>query len=106
MPKFLFLASYTAEGTRGLVKDGGSGRRSAIEKLAKSAGGRIESVYYTFGEDDIFIVADLPDNAAAAAISLTIGASGSARVRTVPLLTIEDIDVATKKTIDYKKPGT
>jgi uncharacterized protein with GYD domain len=105
MAKFMFLASYTAEGTKGLLKDGGSGRRSAIEKLVKSAGGKVESVYYTFGQDDIVIIADCPDNASAAGVSLHVGASGSARCRTVPLLSIEEIDVATKKNIDYKKPG-
>src|SRR3984893_5609948 len=68
MPKFMVQASYTAEGTRGLLKDGGSGRRNAVEKLIKSAGGKLESVYFAFGEDDVFVVADVPDNTTAAAI--------------------------------------
>ena len=105
MPKFMVQASYTAEGTRGLLKDGGSGRRNAVEKLIKSAGGKLESVYFAFGEDDVFVVADVPDNTTAAAISLTVCASGAVRCRTVPLLTVEEIDVATKKSLDYRKPG-
>ena len=105
MPKYLFVASYTSEGARGLLKDGGSGRKSAIEKLARSAGGKLEHIWYAFGEDDVFLVVDVPDNAAAAAVSLTVGASGAARCRTVPLLTVEEIDAAAKKSVDYRKPG-
>src|SRR5205814_659822 len=80
MPKYMFVASYTAEGTKGLLKDGGSARKSAVEKLAKSAGGKIEHIWYAFGEDDVYLVGELPDNATAAAISLTVGASGDERV--------------------------
>jgi uncharacterized protein with GYD domain len=105
MAKFMFVASYTAEGAKGLLKDGGSGRRAAVEKLVKSTGGKIESMYYTFGKDDVIIIADLPDNSMAAAVSLQVGASGSVRCRTVPLLSVEEIDVAAKKHLDYKKPG-
>ncbi len=105
MPKFMIVGSYTAEGTKGLLKDGGSGRRTAIEKLAKSAGGKIESIYFAFGEEDVFVIGDFPDNASAAAVSLAVGASGAVRARTVPLLTIEEIDVASRKSVDYRKPG-
>ena len=80
-------------------------RKSAVEKLAKSAGGKIEHIWYAFGEDDVYLVGELPDNATAAAISLTVGASGAVRVRTVPLLSVEDIDAASKKSLDYRKPG-
>ena len=105
MPKYMFVASYTAEGTKGLLKDGGSARKSAVEKLAKSAGGKIEHIWYAFGADDVYLVGDLPDNATAAAISLAVGASGAARCRTVPLLSVEEIDSAAKKSLDYRKPG-
>lgn len=105
MPRFMVQASYTAEGAKGLLKDGGSGRRNAVEKLIKSAGGKLESVYFAFGEDDVFVIADMPDNATAAAVSLTVSASGAVRTRTVPLLTVEEIDQAAKKSLDYRKPG-
>ena len=105
MPKYMFVASYTAEGTKGLLKDGGTGRKNAVEKMAKSAGGKIEHIWYAFGEDDVYLVGDLPDNTTAAAVSLTVGASGAVRVRTVPLLSVEEIDAAAKKSLDYRKPG-
>ena len=105
MPKFLSIASYTAEGAKGLLKDGGSGRRNAVEKLIKSVGGKLESMYFAFGADDVFIISDVPDNVSAAAISLAVGAAGTVRLRTVPLLSIEEMDTAAKKSIDYRKPG-
>jgi uncharacterized protein with GYD domain len=106
MAKFMFQASYTPEGAKGLLKDGGSGRRAAVEKLAKSAGGKLEQMWFAFGADDVFIVAELPDNASAAAISLTVGAAGGVRCRTVQLLSVEELDQASKKSMDYRKPGS
>ncbi len=105
MAKYLWIASYTPEGTKGLLKDGGSGRRNAIEQLAKSVGGHVDALYYAFGEQDAYIIVDLPDAASAAAISLTVAASGAARVRTVPLITVEEIDQACKKAVTYRAPG-
>ena len=81
------------------------GPSHGLEKLAKSAGGKIESIYFAFGEEDVFVIGDFPDNASAAAVSLAVGASGAVRARTVPLLTIEEIDIASKKSVDYRKPG-
>ena len=105
MAKYLFQASYTLDGTRGLIKEGGSSRRAAIEQMVKGLGGELESIYYAFGETDIFLIADLPDAATAAAISLSVSASGGARVRTIPLMTPEDIDAAAKKSVRYRAPG-
>ena len=105
MPKFLVQASYTAEGAKGVLKDGGSARRAAIEKLIKSVGGKVEAFYFSFGEHDAVILGEVPDNATAAALSLTVGASGTSRSRTTILITPEEIDQAAKRAIDYKKPG-
>jgi uncharacterized protein with GYD domain len=105
MAKYLIQASYTAEGARGLLKDGGSKRRTAIRALAESVGGKLESVYYAFGATDVFVVIDAPDNASAAAASLVVGASGAAATTTTVLLTPEEIDQAVKKTVTYMPPG-
>jgi uncharacterized protein with GYD domain len=105
MPKFLFIASYTAEGAKGLLGAGGSDRRDAVEQLAKSVGGSMESFHFAFGADDAFVICDLPDNEAAAAVGLTVGASGKATVRTVALLTPEQVDTATKRSPTYRPPG-
>ncbi len=105
MPKYLITASYTAEGVKGLLKDGGTGRRAAVQKAVEGLGGKLEAIYYTFGDHDVIAIGDLPDNAAAAAMSLTVSASGSVRTSTTPLLTPEEIDAAAKKTVAYRKPG-
>lgn len=105
MPKYLIQASYTAEGVRGLMKDGGSQRRSAAEAALKGVGGRLESFYFAFGETDVFAVADVPDNASAAAVSLAVSASGAVQVKLTVLMTPEEMDQATKKMINYRPPG-
>ena len=81
MAKYLFQASYSVEGLQGLLKDGGSSRREAAERVLASVGGSLEAFYYAFGDNDIYIIADLPDNAAATAASLVVGASGQAASR-------------------------
>ncbi len=105
MPKYLFQARYVGEGIKGLLKEGGTGRRDAVEKLAKSVGGTIEAFYFAFGETDAYVLADLPDHASAAAIALTVGASGAATVNTTVLMTPEEVDAAAKKTPTYRAPG-
>lgn len=105
MPKYLFQTSYTAEGTKGLQKDGGSKRRAAAQAAVESLGGKLEGLYFAFGESDVITIADLPDHAAAAALSLTLGASGAVTNKTTVLLTPEEIDKAVKKTGTYTPPG-
>src|SRR5262245_1700973 len=105
MARYMVQASYTADGAKGLLKDGGSGRKAAIEALFRSTGGKLESIYFAFGQDDIYLIGDFPDGASAASVSLTVGASGAARVNTVVLLTPEEMDAATKKSVKYQAPG-
>ena len=105
MPKYLITGSYTQEGVKGLLKDGGTKRREVVENLAKGLGGSIEAFYYAFGDDDVFVIADMPDDATAAAVSLTVAASGSVRLKTTPLIDPETIDEAAKKSVNYIRPG-
>ena len=105
MPKYLFSGSYIGEGLKGLLKDGGSGRREAVEKLMTSLGGKMESFHFAFGADDFFIIAETPDNIKAAAGALIAAASGAVTVKTTVLLTPEEVDEATKISGDYRPPG-
>ena len=105
MPKYLLQASYSAEGAKGLLKDGGSKRRAAAKTLVESLGGKIDCFYFAFGKTDVFAIVDLPDSASAAAASLTIGASGAVAGRVTVLLTPEEIDQAAKKSSKYTPPG-
>jgi uncharacterized protein with GYD domain len=104
--KYLIQASYTTEGIRGILKEGGSSRATTIEKMIGDLGGRMESFYFAFGSDDVYVIADLPDNTTAASIGLTVNASGAVRTKTVVLLTPEEIDRAARQTIEYRAPGT
>jgi uncharacterized protein with GYD domain len=105
MPKFLFEAHYTPEGAKGVAKEGGSGRRDAVAKAAESIGGKLESIYFAFGGGDSYATVDLPDNVAAAAIALSVNQGNTATVKTVVLMTPEEIDKAAKKTVSYRPPG-
>ena len=105
MAKYLFMGSYTTEGTRGLLKEGGSRRRAETEKLVKSLGGTLETYYFAFGSDDFVLIADLPGNEAAAAAALTAGATGTVNTRTVVLLTPEEVDATTKLTPSFRAAG-
>jgi uncharacterized protein with GYD domain len=106
MPKYLWQVSYTPQGVEGLKKDGGSARRAAVKKLTEQAGGKLESFYFALGESDAYVIADLPDATTAMAISVAVNAVGAVRLRTIQLLTPEEMDSATKKSVDYRPPGS
>ena len=105
MPKYLFEARYTAEGAKGLAREGGSGQRSVMTKMTDSMGGKLESFYYAFGDVDLYAIAELPDNESAAAIALAVSQGGGATVRTIVLIPPEGMDKAGKKAVEYRPPG-
>ena len=105
MPKYLFHASYTEAGLKGLLKEGGSSRREAVEQAIKGLGGTLEAFYYAFGDRDVFAIADLPDNVSSTAFSLIINAAGTVKVKTTVLITPKEVDQAVKKSVDYRPPG-
>ncbi|MFN8027896.1 MAG: GYD domain-containing protein [Acidimicrobiia bacterium] len=105
MPRYLITANYTAAGDQGLLQVGGSARRDSVTKMIEGLGGKVDTFDYAFGEDDVFVVIELPDNITAAAISLAIGASGLVTTRVTVLLTPEEIDAAAAKHADYHGPG-
>lgn len=105
MPKYLFIGSYAEEGLRGLLKEGGSKRREAAEQVIRSVGGTLEAFYFAFGDNDFYVILDTPDNVSTSAASLIVNASGAVNIKTVVLLTPEEVDRAVKKTVDYRPPG-
>jgi uncharacterized protein with GYD domain len=105
MTRYLCQANYTVEGLKGLIAEGGSRRREAVEKLVASVGGKLEGYYYAFGDTDLFTIMSLPDNVAAAALSLFVSSAGGATTKMTVLLTPEEIDAAAKKTPNYRPPG-
>ena len=105
MPKYLIKGSYTAEGAKALLEEGGTGRRKAVEEATESMGGQLEAFYYAFGDTDLYCILDLPDNATATAASLAVNASGKVNAQYTVLITPEELDEAAKKRLNYRAPG-
>ena len=105
MAKYLVEARYTAEGAKGLAREGGTGRRAAAAKAIEGLGGKLESFYYAFGDVDAYVIFDVPDNVSAAALSLAVGQSGGINTKTVVLITPDEMDQAGKKAVDFRPPG-
>ena len=105
MPKFLVQGSYTTEGAKGLVREGAASRKSAVEKMIGKLGGKVEAFYFAFGEADVYVIVDVPDNQTATAFALAVNQSGAVNVRTVVLMTPEEVDQSLKKQVEYRAPG-
>ncbi len=105
MPKYMFHGSYTVEGVKGVIKDGGTGRKDAVKQLVESVGGKLETMYFAFGNNDWYIIVDLPDAESAVAIAATTVSSGAVNLQTTVLLTPEQLDAAMMKAVKYRRPG-
>jgi len=105
MPKYLFEASYSPQGVEGISSKGGSSRRDAVADMAEGLGGKLESFYFAFGDVDAYVTVELPDNEAATAVALAVNGAGGATVKTVQLLTPEEVDAAAKLSAGYRPPG-
>ena len=105
MAKYMIQGSYSPDGVKGLAKSGGTSRRAYVADLIKRAGGSMESFYFAFGDADVYVICDLPDTASATALSLAVNATGAVGLKTVMLISPEEMDAATKKDIGYKTPG-
>jgi len=105
MPKYLSMGTYTVDGIKGVLKEGGTGRRKAVQSAIEAMGGKLEAYYFAFGESDVVVISDVPDNVTAAALAIGIGSSGTVSLKTTVLLTPEEVDQATKKTISFRAAG-
>ena len=105
MPRYLIEASYSAEGVRGVAQKGSTARREAVEQLIGSIGGTLETFYFAFGDADALVICELPSEEVAAALAMSINQSGATKVRTVVLLTPQQVDAAAKAVPQYRPPG-
>jgi len=105
MPKYLVSASYSSEGAKGVLDKGGTARADAVRKAVEGMGGKMESFHFAFGSDDAIVLVELPDNVAAAALGLTVSATGLAATRTTVLLTPEEVDQSASRSVAYTPPG-
>jgi uncharacterized protein with GYD domain len=106
MPKYLITANYTAAGMEGVRSAGAKARVDAVSTMLEAMGGRLESFYFAFGDTDVFAIAEVPDDEAAAAVAVAINSSGAVTVRTTKLLTVDQVDEALRRTVDYRPPGS
>jgi uncharacterized protein with GYD domain len=105
MSKYLFRGSYTDEGLRGLMQEGGGSRSEAARQVIESVGGMLEVFYFAFGDDDFILITEMPDAVSATAASLVVNASGAMKVKTVVLLSPEEVDEATNLSATFRPPG-
>ncbi|HEY5248089.1 MAG TPA: GYD domain-containing protein [Dermatophilaceae bacterium] len=105
MARYMFIVRYASDGAKGVVKAGGTARRAAIDTMATQLGGHLETFDFAFGEDDVYSIVELPDNKAAAAYALAVNSTGLANVRTVVLVTPEEIDAAAQQKVNYSPPS-
>jgi uncharacterized protein with GYD domain len=105
MKKYLVKACYNANGVKGLIADGGTKRKTEVQKMLAGLGGKLESFYFAFGENDAYITCELPDDIFAAAVGLRVNSAGLVAISTTVLLSPEDIDAASKKSVGYRGPG-
>jgi uncharacterized protein with GYD domain len=105
MAKFMVIGNYTAEGIKGVLKGGGTARVDAVREACKGVGGSVDSFYFAFGGEDVYVVCDLPDNSAAAALAMNVSSAGLVNIRTIVLLTPSEVDEAAKLQVSYKPPG-
>src|SRR5690242_17422039 len=105
MPKYLSLGSYTDDGIRGVLQEGGTGRRKAVQAAIEAMRGKMEAYYFAFGEHDVVVISDVPDNGTAAALAIGIGSTGSVSLKATVLLCREELDQATKQTVAFRAAG-
>ncbi|MGD2272675.1 MAG: GYD domain-containing protein [Desulfobacterales bacterium] len=105
MARYLFYGSYSEEGYKGLMSEGGSKRIEEAKRALGSVGGSLEAFYFSFGEKDFYIIVDLPDNVTTTAVTLAGNVSGTFTIKGVPLLTAQEMDEAIQKSVDFRPPG-
>ncbi|MEU0197357.1 MULTISPECIES: GYD domain-containing protein [unclassified Streptomyces] len=105
MPKYLFKVKLTPDGLKGLLREGGNARREVVTRMVDGLGGRVESMYWAFGDDDVYVTAELPGNTSAAAMGMVVSAAGGVRTSTVVLLSADEVDEAVRQQVDYRAPG-
>ena len=105
MPKYLVHGSYTQEGLKGLLKEGGSKRREAVEQAARGLGGSVDDFYFALGKDDFFVILDMPGIVDLSALALAVNAAGTAKTKVTVLITPAEVDQAVEKKVSYRAPG-
>jgi uncharacterized protein with GYD domain len=108
MPYYMLQATYSPQAWSGMVKSP-QNRLDAVRPVVEKLGGKIEGGWLAFGEYDIVLVCQLPDNVSAAAFSMAASAGGAVTgVKTTPLMTIDEAMEAMRKAsgVGYRPPSS
>jgi uncharacterized protein with GYD domain len=105
MTRYLIKGTYTPEGAKGILAQGGTSRWKQINTMIADLGGKLESFYWAFGDTDLYLIAEMPDAATAAAVGLTVSSAGAVHTSTTVLLTAEEMDAARTKKVGYTAPS-
>jgi uncharacterized protein with GYD domain len=95
MATYIVLGHFTEQGIRN-VKDT-TKRAESLKEMAKKAGATVKELYWTLGQYDVAAIIDAPDEAAATALGLSIGAAGNVRTQTLRAFTAAEIGPIVKK---------
>ena len=97
MPHYLQQVAYSQEGWEALVADP-QNRIEAVRPAIEKLGGKIEAAWFSFGDYDVVVITDLPDNVSAAAIAMAFAAGGACKsVQTTPLISPDEAVQALQK---------
>jgi uncharacterized protein with GYD domain len=97
MPLYKVDFGYTPK-TWAALSQAPEDRTEAVRAIAESAGGQLLGLYYAFGETDGFVLCEVPDSISAAAVAMTVLASGRFKtVKTTEIFTAQDAVQAMRK---------
>ncbi len=110
MAKYAVIGGYTSEAWAKMIENPGD-RVAAIRKTAEAVGCKLESFYWSLGDDDYLGIVDAPDDISVGAFSVAVGSSGSLRnLRTIKLIAPEDgrklLEKAKSAKAVYSAPGS
>ena len=107
MAYYLYEGAYTPEALKALLKKPAN-RAEVVRKAVEELGGTLVGSWFAFGESDVILIVQMPDNVSIAAMALAVAAAGAIqRGKTTPLMTMEEGMEAFKKagTSSYRAPG-
>ena len=106
MPQYLTQVAYTDESWQSLMNNP-QNRFDALRPVYEKLGGRIINAWFAFGDYDVVVIAEFPDNTSAAALAIAVSAAGTCKaIKTTPLMEAAEGVAAMRKaaTSGYKGP--
>jgi uncharacterized protein with GYD domain len=98
MPQYLYQVAYTSESLAAQIKNPQDRLELVGKQIADAVGAKITGGGYSYGEYDISVIVEAPDEVTMAAVALAIAAGGAVKAaKTTPLLSGPQWVAALKK---------